>query len=299
MSHFTVLVTGEDIDSALAPFIERNEDEESKQYFTFNIELTKAELQAAYEASEDKSDYATVEDYALDYHGYALDDDGNAGYFRNPNAKWDWYLLGGRWTGYLKLKSGATGEVGRPGLLTGNAAEGYADSALIRDIDFDGMRDKAVAEATEYATPLLNSLVGVDMYKTWDSLYNSIENNDEVRTTYQDQKAIKTMKTVNSNGYNFDHLFTNSATYKSIADNQTFTQEDVDGLINDYKDYAGKSSLSTFAFLHDGKWAEHGEMGWFGTVSNEQDGDAWLNTFNAFIASLPDDTRINIVDCHI
>jgi hypothetical protein len=34
----------------------------------------------------------------------------------NPNSKWDWYSLGGRWSGLIKLKEGANGVVGKPGV---------------------------------------------------------------------------------------------------------------------------------------------------------------------------------------
>lgn len=30
----------------------------------------------------------------------------------NPNSKWDWYQVGGRWSGMLKVKKGKTGEMG-------------------------------------------------------------------------------------------------------------------------------------------------------------------------------------------
>jgi hypothetical protein len=51
--------------------------------------------------------------------------------------------------------------------------------------------------------------------------------------------------------------------------------------------------------LKDGKWAERGEMGWFGMVSNEQDKNAWDQQFNDMLDALPDDTLITICDCHI
>lgn len=42
----------------------------------------------------------------------------------NPNSKWDWYDIGGRWGNLLQLKNGST-----------------ANSAKIKDIDFDKMGD--------------------------------------------------------------------------------------------------------------------------------------------------------------
>ena len=36
-----------------------------------------------------------------------LDEDGNRHSTYNPNSKWDWYSIGGRWNGMLKLKDGS------------------------------------------------------------------------------------------------------------------------------------------------------------------------------------------------
>ena len=61
------------------------------------------------------------------------------------NPKWDWYQLGGRWTGFFKLKEGREGALGSPGILTEPAEDGWVDGALKGDIDFEGMRDAAAA----------------------------------------------------------------------------------------------------------------------------------------------------------
>jgi len=47
--------------------------------------------------------YDSLDEFAKDYHGYGKVK-GRYGYYHNPNAKWDWYQVGGRWTGTLKLK---------------------------------------------------------------------------------------------------------------------------------------------------------------------------------------------------
>ena len=50
----------------------------------------------------------------------------------NPDSKWDWYEIGGRWKGQLLTKDGKS-----------------ADIALVSDIDFDGMRKQSSKEAEE------------------------------------------------------------------------------------------------------------------------------------------------------
>lgn len=44
--------------------------------------------------------YATFEEYMKDYEGYKERDKktGRYGYWENPNKKWDWWQIGGRWT---------------------------------------------------------------------------------------------------------------------------------------------------------------------------------------------------------
>lgn len=56
----------------------------------------------------------------------------------NPNSKWDWYSIGGRWSGrLLKLKNGEVGLMGEEGAFGFNGKDGYVDSALVKNIDFD------------------------------------------------------------------------------------------------------------------------------------------------------------------
>ena len=61
------------------------------------------------------------------FGGY-IDECGNLYYLVNPNAKWDWYEIGGRWSGKL-IVSG----VG-------------VDSARIKDIDWDEMRSNNIKQ---------------------------------------------------------------------------------------------------------------------------------------------------------
>jgi len=90
--------------------------------------------------SEHKTDYSTFDDFVKGYHGYEVNEEGKIGRWTNPNRKWDWWIIGGRWTGMLKLKEGANGSIGRPGLMTAPAMPGYCDSVLKKDIDFEGIR---------------------------------------------------------------------------------------------------------------------------------------------------------------
>ncbi len=54
-----------------------------------------------------KKIYPTVQDYVRDYVEAPWDDEmQDYGYWENPNAKWDWWKVGGRWNKLLKTFNG-------------------------------------------------------------------------------------------------------------------------------------------------------------------------------------------------
>lgn len=62
--------------------------------------------------------------------GYELDEDENLLSTYNPNSKWDWYCVGGRWSGFLVLKERAE---------DGGIRE--VNEAYFSDIDWDYMKE--------------------------------------------------------------------------------------------------------------------------------------------------------------
>lgn len=58
--------------------------------------------------------------------GYPIDEDGNLLSSYNPDSKWDWYSIGGRWDGFLPLKEKDE---------EGNRLE--TDEALFHEIDWE------------------------------------------------------------------------------------------------------------------------------------------------------------------
>ena len=125
MSHFSVLVFTEDdglsVDELLEPYYEGN----TRAPY---IEYTKQEaidyVRKHYPDFNDKSDEKCWKFMA---EGYITDKKGNIYSTANPDAKWDWYVEGGRWENFLKLKDGTR-----------------ATSAKLRDVDFS--IDEAVYE---------------------------------------------------------------------------------------------------------------------------------------------------------
>ncbi len=115
MSHFTVLVVGENPEDQLAPFQENNMDDCPEEYLEF-FDVTE-KYQKQYQ--ERKQDYQSFDAFMSDYAGYDEVDPKTLkhGYWENPCAKWDWYLLGGRWSGYFLLKNGSRADAALNGTI--------------------------------------------------------------------------------------------------------------------------------------------------------------------------------------
>lgn len=153
MSHFTVLVIGDNAEELLAPYDENLEVEPYRE----DIEQKDIDNMVEYftkEADEEKrivgldvNDLTTVQPHWPTWNSCKLliDEDGKP--YRmstyNPKSEWDWYQVGGRWQGMLRLIHGKEGEQGEASLLMKDheyKAE-YADKAKMVDIDWEYMRN--------------------------------------------------------------------------------------------------------------------------------------------------------------
>lgn len=116
MSHFSVAVfheEGQSIDELLAPY---NEEIEYAPYLRFTKPEAIAHAREDYPYMAGKTD---EECYELVSGWYIADRNGNLYTTANPNAKWDWWEIGGRWHNSLRLKDGS-----------------FANNAKVGDIDF-------------------------------------------------------------------------------------------------------------------------------------------------------------------
>lgn len=239
MSHFTVMIVGDDIESQLAPFQENNMGDCPQEFLEF---------------LEDAD--ADVDDLT-----------GTRGYWRNPNSKWDWWQVGGRWSNFLLLKSGE-----------------HANSALKCEIDWKGMMDADGERAARRYDFALSKIGHTPKHEAWhfDEGGGPVE---EQREKYWSQPRLVAWKQIDR-----EELYKNGFGLFSSPDELLIDRDN-------YIRLAQRKAVCTHAFLKSGKWAERGEMGWFAHVSNEN--DAWEDIQWKLIEALPDDARLTIVDCHI
>jgi hypothetical protein len=238
VSHFSVLVTGDDVDTAMAPF---DENLETARY----LRRTKAQIIADERRRNEEYRDSLYAKYLADPDAYAarhgnnnpshlrylrdefpaklgwtdeqiyadairwhepdeLDAEGNEWSERNPVGYWDYWRVGGRWAGHLPLRNGRVGHM-----------------------------EPLSWEWTDYIS-----------------------------------------------GDKPDAL-----THADVARKGDVNLEALD---------------PTFAILHEGEWVARGEMGWFGALREERiPEEEWPQKWHEFVAALPDDTRLTVVDCHV
>ena len=102
-----------------------------------------------------KETYPTLSEFITDWHGYnfcAAED--SYGYYHNPNAKWDWWVPGGRWQGMLTAKAGVPADrliYGEPG-VGGSKGDEYTrsegrigcDGCRKSDLDFTWTHEQKI-----------------------------------------------------------------------------------------------------------------------------------------------------------
>ncbi len=222
------------------------------------------------------------------------DETGKKGYWENPNAKWDWFRVGGRWAGHFRLKAGVSAPAPQPGYETKFGQElpaaNTADTAKKSEIDFDGMREDAAKKAAIEYGYVGGIFSDLPPHKAWAE-FSDIENIEQRRAAYNEQPRVAAWRKAGS--VPFDEC-------RKLPVDLTFGNPD-DFLVarEQYINLARFRAGSTFAVLLNGKWYERGEMGWWATVSNEKDAETWLAMFHKMIDELPDDTQLTVVDCHI
>jgi hypothetical protein len=295
MSHSTVLVIGEDPESMLIPYDENTEVEPHRSY----VETSQPQDHWLFETlvkehglDPDTADWPTF----VTAYNARYEEDGKLYYdpemdrvydisTYNPLSRWDWYQLGGRWTGFFKLKPGAQGETGSPGLMTPVSRVGWADQARKRDIDFEGMRDDAGAQAAEFHATAMKVLDGLPPMIPWAKVRDEMFPDDvkAARDYYHAQPGIQ-------------------ALYKA----KVYVNDPVEHLCLDHPDpllehvtQARMNAVLTFAILDQDGWHERGKMGWWGVVHDESSPDAWTVVANSIIDKAPDDALFSVYDVHI
>lgn len=200
----------------------------------------------------------------------------------NQNAQWDWYQIGGRWTGFFPLKKDAVGVTGRPGLMTDRASPRTADQCTKGSIDFERARREAEVAANKEFDLWEECFTGHPRPEPWSTFIDRVDAGtldiDEARLLYHAQPAVAAWQKHDRYECRIEVLGFDRAAYVQRQRN---------------------AALVPHAIVKDGKWHESGSMGWWGMVSNKKDPAEWNAEVSKMYDDLADDTLLTLVDCHI
>lgn len=207
--------------------------------------------------------YPTFDDFMKEYEGETKDEETNDyGYWENPNRKWDWYEIGGRWNRHLLVKEDIPIEhIGGPSWGNKSSEKkiaplGYkwVNACRIKDLELEKMTEGKYEKEKRF----------------WELKVEGQEpQNEEEKETLE-----------------WDY-------YKKEYYTERYSSKE---------EYAKwQSMFATFAMVDGRGWHEKGEMGWWGFDTSTGDSErAFIEKFNAELKNIDNQEKyIVLVDCHI
>ena len=222
----------------------------------------------------------------------------------NPDAKWDWWVVGGRSHGFLPVKEGVT-TAGRQPMAEerpswkdalGVAQDVYeprtVDQCLFGEIDFDRAYSEAAAAANSLFDEWEELFKQHPQARSWPSIRAEVigigddadwEKRPEAVAKYNEQPLVQAYK-------QHDRF------------RRWYMECPVDAIGYEREAFVRRrkaKAMIPFAILRNGKWHQKGHMGWFGCVSNEQEPETWNDFVNNLYKQVGEDEMVTVVDCHI
>jgi hypothetical protein len=304
MTHYRALVTlkpGQSLNDALAPFDENLEVEPYRDY-----EEGEPGEQWYWDAEDgDNPTWPQVAGVWNAQYGdegeMLLDDDGRAYRMstRNPQSKWDWWKVGGRWPALMRVSAAYDGD---PGIVRGELSWGADDMDKLRAggplncdggpkriLDLELTRGTAAARKSEAFDEFHALIKDVEAPKPW-SHYLERHKADEdgypieqARSDFHHQPAVLAL-----GGSEF-RFYAAEAIAMYCRPREVVLAE------------ARTQAIPGYALLTlDGAWWEPGEMGMFAASTDTPESKAeYLRRANAYVDALSDDIILINVDVHI
>lgn len=248
-------------------------------------------------------------------YGYVLvDGDGNLVKVidrTNPNKKWDWWQVGGRYSGRFAVNYDpsedpankescwlchGTGKREDMEVIAGcNGCGGtgvaikwptrwrtIGNIAQLKDIPLHALRDEAEIQALKDYDKATEVIAGRQI-PSWEQIRTESDNIDLAREKFNNDPVIKDLRAADILSFwDIDEQLKTLRTPR-----------------HEVAAAARRRALQTYAVVKDDQWYERGEMGWFGMASNEKDRDQWDVEYAKLLDGLPEDTWLAVVDCHI
>lgn len=256
----------------------------------------------------------TLKEHVKDEYGRAFERDGRWYRKTNSNAKWDWWTVGGRWTGFLTPKydpaddpnnyeicflcegTGQRNDEIVQGKCNGCNGTGKAlkhapkfrrvvgDQVQWKDVPIEALRDDAEEKALK-TYDLVNSIAAGRKWPDWNEIRerhlaeDPEKGIDKARREYNDHPIIKDLR-------------------ENEQTRWLFSLDEYAKPREQYCIEVRRMAVVPHAIVKDGKWYENGEMGWWGVKIGDDD-NAWEKEVSKLYNELSPETWVTVIDCHI
>lgn len=233
--------------------------------------------------------YGTFDRFCRDYHAAEREHNGRYGYWHNPKGRWDWYQIGGRWSGLLRTKGGAR-----------------VDYARFRDLDLRWAADKERHERRTFLGDLktfcVQGMKDADGSNPFDGVRSTlldlglmvcadlgeIPTLEEKYGPIPESRRAVWPRQVTPGIDRFDLIVVDPA----LVDESWLRKHD-GGRFYPFR---------TYAFLDERGWCEPGKMGWWASTdaspaSRIKYGREYRDRFLRALEETPDAFLV-VVDCH-
>jgi hypothetical protein len=212
----------------------------------------------------------------------------------NPNAKWDWWVIGGRWSGHFTNTAGKQVNTVRKGDWA--LANALADASYKAGTRFDLVHAALAANPpVKSFKDLRDELGGVrekpEGYAEDAGPFDPI---GHVREAYSTQPGIVAVKELDD-------------PFATEDDKASYSKGKLLSFFDSVEDYmvprdqyiasVAWSNVGSYAICDADGWHEKGKMGWWG-ISSDESAD-WPVKALEKISALPDDAWLTCVDAHI
>ena len=352
MSHFSVLVftkgcpSQEQLSDILMPWHEFECTGHDNQYVQ-DIDKTD-EAREEYESRVPTKDHETFAEWAHGWYGSPIIKQGETvgedckyGYIltngdgdvlkiidrTNPNAKWDWWQIGGRYANKFSMKNplddprnwetctlcGGTGkrtdDIGNAQRMINpeygcNGCEGTGksekwpsrwvtegDQVRLVDLDYDGLKEKAVKQREDWVRDIIKKSECTREDVALACALDRKAHAEWLTLAEPKPRGPEYTKWLEAKGGDYPTLVNVKRRVwdlPTIAEGQT-----LDAWVK------AAPPITAFAVVKDGKWYDRGDMGWWGCVSNEKDEHEWEREVAKLMSVYESDDWVTCVDCHI
>jgi hypothetical protein len=193
----------------------------------------------------------------------------------NPQSRWDWYKLGGRWSGLLPRKGSAEG----------------VDVIQKKDMDIEGGKARAIADANATYDRFEELKAGRNPGASYEDIVESLDPTIPDSEKYQAARTIyNSNPVVKDASKEFGLFFTSVHNYFKIGKGGRYA----------FVDDASTGFIETHAVLTDsGDWLEIGQMLMFAVTADPMDESEWSRIFWEQINDTSDDAWFLVYDLHI